>query len=721
MRLSTSFFRDLLAWCAFALVPSMVLPAFAAPVSARTIAVLFDSNTEKKPEETLARLFIEAPLNALGLPVRYVDLNQTHQLENLDNSEIRGVISAFPPGTRLKNPAQLLRVWERMLEQGKKVIVFGDLGIFFDASEKALPERDRTRFLNRFGLEFSGDFATNSIDYRPVLSNRSFAVAAGSAHPSFAQAPVLRITSNQVETVMRGEDFHAQQGKESSSDGIPLIILHKTSGSISLADSAFSITSAAADTQQIRAWHINPIQFFTAALDLTEIPRADLTTAYGSRAIIALIQGSGASRITNVEKYLSPPMSSLAVLESELIRPMSNILFTISPVMAEFGAQIKGENQAARTREIFRSPNVAAATSGLSNVYQWPDDELEAKQEFDGQPAKPEYEIGKALSILKRLVSAEGARPCYVASDLSSIPASVENYLHDHDICAVVGGATRLDPLHPNIAWLEPISMPLVLGDDTNKRHPVLFPFAGERDFINDKGFPEYAYRFVNETVRRSEEPVRLTPIGVRFNLSAGASAIRLAAVQEVLNALPQVLYPISANDYADMVQDFQRIRFTSCGTDCWQILNRGKISTVKFSIPSDRWIDYSRSAGVLGSRIVHDELFIALDTDEKNPQIQFSRKRPDQLHPELLESRWAVSDVERTLEQLTFRTAGIGEGSMRWKVPWGGKLSIALSEGKNALPAPPYSLDEGIMTLQLPARPAHSPLTVRVSPARGV
>lgn len=717
MRVFTLRFRDLFACLLIAVVYAHPSDAHAINPASRTIAILFDSGTEKTPEVTIARLFLEAPLNALGLATRYVDINQPADLERLLDPEIRAVVSAFPPGTRLKSPLKLMRLWERLIDNGKKLLLFGEIGILADTNDQTVPAKERARFFNRFGLEFSGEFATNSLDYRPVVTDAFYALPGAVIPPSFSQSPVLKISSEHAIALMRGRPSDSQKELGEKNEGLPLLVLHKQNGLISLADSAFSIIAPTADAAPIRSWHIDPLRLLSAALELSEIPRADLTTAFGARIVLALIQGSGLGRPTNVEKYLSSSASSLTVLDRELIAPMRNILFTLSPVMAEFGARASGENQTRLIKQVFGYDNVAAATSGLSNIYHWPDNDEnteELKQEFKGYSARPESEIGKALEALKVLLPVAEKSACYVASDANTIPKSIEHYLSDHDICSIVGGSGRLDPLHPNIAWLEPVSRALHIGDDVNKRFPVTFPFASERQYISDEGLAEYAYRYLTETVKRSESPVRLTPVGIRIQTAAGSSAIRLAAIRSVFESLPELLFPLSITDYADMVRDFQRMQISRCGPDCWHVLNRGKISTVRISSPRDYWIDYQRSTGVLGSRRLGDELFVALDPADANPRLQFSlTKSVDAI--ELLDSRWKIQRLIRGENSLQFDASGTGEGAIRLTLPWSGALQISLLKSGKHLETPPYSLDHGILSLRLSATAPDTHVTVKL------
>ena len=133
------------------------------------------------------------------------------------------------------------------------------------------------------------------------------------------------------------------------------------------------------------------------------------------------------------------------------------------------------------------------------------------------------------------------------------------------------------------------------------------------------------------------------------------------------------------------MRKAFYDTQLTALSSNAWRVEKRGALQTIRFDRASLHAVDFERSHGVIGQRRFEGSLYVALDPAVAEPIITLRDDNKYWIQPEepiayLVESRWIISELDRSEGRLDFNAQGYGPGEMVWHVPIAGSYRITVN-----------------------------------------
>jgi hypothetical protein len=225
------------------------------------------------------------------------------------------------------------------------------------------------------------------------------------------------------------------------------------------------------------------------------------------------------------------------------------------------------------------------------------------------------------------------------------------------------GGDTRFDPDFPSYAWVAPV------GRQVGTQWQVYASNSNENTYTDLWTDRFFAFKFLKTTVQNTESPRRVSAHNVYYHMYSGEKLPSLTAVLEnYAYAATQELAPITASNYAAIVDGFRAARVIEIGPRQWRIESRDALQTIRFDDLSSPWVDFVRSTGVLGQRVHQGSLYVALDPAVAAPVVALTQGPPTA--PHLEHARWTVSHLQHVTDGFSFRASGFGRGAAVWRVP---------------------------------------------------
>ena len=273
---------------------------------------------------------------------------------------------------------------------------------------------------------------------------------------------------------------------------------------------------------------------------------------------------------------------------------------------------------------------------------------------------------------------------------------------------------SRSDSEYPSISGLSP----LISADP---EHYINRPMSDETAYNNQSAVGENGFSALKETVANTESPSRLKPFNLNYHAYSGEYPALLRSVEEQLSAARVgALTPISANQYAAIVDGFFSTRIDRIGSATWRIRDRGALQTVRFDNAEGRQADLQLSVGVIGQKRIGPTLYVALDKTIEPAVVALDSSEPSRGGLALVESRWLVSHVVKDQCVLRFEAQGYGDGSFIWSGAASGRYTIAVERADQELWRETAEADEASrLKFVLPVS-AIKPVTVRINCTAG-
>jgi len=201
--------------------------------------------------------------------------------------------------------------------------------------------------------------------------------------------------------------------------------------------------------------------------------------------------------------------------------------------------------------------------------------------------------------------------------------------------------------------------------------------------------------RLVAQTLDFTEHPRRLKPFHLAFAPQDVLARGSLRAVGDLLvKAETGEVLPLTASDYARIVDGFFTAQLVREGERVWSVDSRTALQTLRFDGASGLALDLLASVGVVGARRVNGALYVALDAAERHPVVALaeSDETSGMLgsagRPGLSSARWRVSGVAAGSCTLDFDAAGFGPGDMEWQGAPGRAYAVTAELPDGAGPA---------------------------------
>ena len=668
----------------------------------RTILAVYDSGQYKDVRDTRIHRLLEMPLNHLGLVVRYHDLESG--LPALDQMrDVRGIVTWFRTDS-MTNPVEFLQWEERAIDSGKRFVILGDLGVTKDQRGQPTPVSAINHFLAKIGFRID-NWTPVTYDQRVVYQNPAvigFERPLPAILPSFDRVQIIDPRVHSHLTVRRGND---------ASTDAPLVVTGPHGGWV-----AKGFTHFANFSQDQLQWYINPFEFLRLAFAADEVPKLDTTTLSGRRIYYSQIDGDGWRNLTEVTRYLREKGSAARVILKEAIERFPDLPVTVGPIAGDLDPDWFGtQDSLGVAREMLSLPWVEAGSHTYSHPLDWESlyqnsaggthvqvqtrisevtaffdparwTTLNRTLERYAQPAAdegkilkrghsqlrsytlfpfdPDQEIAGSIAFLNRLLPLGKRVELVQWSGTTMVPEVVLRAAQKAGVRNINGGDTRFDPEFNSYVWVAPLSR------QVGTLRQIYSSASNENTYTNSWNERYFGFRYLRETLRNTESPVRVKPFDVYYHMYSGEKEPGIDAVVENLKyALSQELAPIAASQYAAIVDGFHSARIVELGQRRWRIDNRDSLDTVRFDRAESDWVDWAASSGVVGQRHFQGSLYVALDSADRAPVIALAApgKLPAGTRPYLIQSRWMISKLCPTAAGFEFEAHGFGAGEMEW------------------------------------------------------
>jgi hypothetical protein len=705
---------QLLLICVLAFGAQGAMPRESRPVR-RTILAVYDSAQYRDVRDTRIHRLLEMPLNHLGMVVRYHDL-RTGLPPMGELEDVRGIVTWFR-GDSMPHPIEFLQWGEAAIDSGRRFVVIGGLSASKDDQGQVTPVAAINRFFAKIGIRIE--------NWTPVTYNQRIVYRdselMGFERPLPTVLPPfdrMRIIDPQVRSHLTVRRDNGDPATESA-----LIVTGPHGGWVEVGYSHF-----ANDSQDRLQWYINPFEFLRLAFASDEVPKPDTTTLSGRRLYYSQVDGDGWRNITEVARYRREKLSSAEVILKEAILPFPDLPITVGPIVGDLDEDWFGTRESLSVaREMLALPWVEAGShtyshpldwetlyqrtadpepvheaTSLATVSAWFDpahwttinraverysrpeaDEGKATlrrghallRSYSLYPFDPDQEIRGSIAFLNRLLPAGKQVAIMQWSGTTLVPEAVLRATQQAGVRNINGGDTRFDREFNSYAWVSPLTR------QAGKLRQIYSSDSNENIYTNSWNERYFGFRYLRETLDRTESPLRVKPVNIYYHMYSGEKQPGIDAVVENLQyARSQELAPIAASQYAAIVDGFHSAELFEVGPRAWRIENRDGLDSIRFDHADADSVDWSNSKGVIGQRHYQGSLYLALDSADRSPVVALASSQAASVaRPWLIQSRWMVSKLSVGDGDFRFEARGFGAGEMEWHAAPGATYEVRI------------------------------------------
>ncbi len=709
----------------------------------RHIIGLYDGKYEGDPRYTRIHQFLEMPLNHLGYIVKYHDVRES--MPELDDS-VRGIVVWFLTDTAIDDPSAMMNWMHKAIDQGKKLLVMGGLGVSekFRADDANIKELNR--LMHRIGVHDRNDWVNivhsiKIVKATPEITNfeRDYE---GEIRPYLATNTVGGDATSHLR-------LKAPQYTNPSSD---LIVTNHNGGYVAQGFSVFQLFNEVKEEIVLSQWFLNPFSFLKEVFQDEYLPKPDVTTLYGKRVFYSHLDGDGWNNLSEVEKYKDKRVLSSEVLYEEVFKPYDDFGFTLGLIVSElrpdcygvpdsipvaentmklyniepgshtyshplyWGFYADGDAQKeAPYAELFpqksnnrfflsemilgeeelrvqvdeqyepNAPSTDQDLRGIRDPSNSPEDVMKkykTPRSYACEPFNLDREIQGSIDYIEELSGGKKVKLYQWSGNTTPFEAAIRK-TREAGLRNINGGDSRFDTEYPSYATVAPLSAPI--GDERQ----IYSSNSNENTYTNLWTDRFFGFKYLQTTVNNTESPVRVAPYNLYFHTYSGEKEAALTAVKENLEfARKQNLHPIFASEYAAMADSFFKVKFRKLGHDHWSIENREKLKTVRIDQATLKSVDFKNSKGVIGQSYYQGSLYVALDTGYEDVILRL--KPVDKLGgyqstdtPYIIESNWEIKDLQFSKDLLSFGASGFGESEILLQMPDSAAAKIQLHDGE--------------------------------------
>ena len=598
----------------------------------RSVLALWDStelpNTVHK-SYTFSKLHMRAEviLNHLGLKLDYIDVNEKIP----DEFNHKYIISWFSDN-KIRNPRKYLKWLNRQIDNGKKVVILGELGFFEKGSEKSVSLAEVNKLFKKLGVSHTGEVLGLGYKFRPVFHrDRKDSEFERTLKNEMSHVQELAVINNKAV-----KPWTSVKSKKKKRE-IPVVFLHENGGYASSGYEIF-LNPENYSTQ----WRINPFKFFREAFQLEKFPIPDTTTLCGKRIFYSHIDGDGFINVSKIDKK----SLSAKIIKDEILEKY-NVGIGVSVISAEISPEHRGGKKAMNlAREIFKMKNVEPASHTYTHPLSW---------ERNPSPSEQDTYLGKGKRRKGAIVAYPvwGNRIDYKKETLGSLsfidenllsnnkkskmlfwsgscmpPESALKFLENKGYLNINGGDARFDSIYPTYGKLSPIYRKVgdliqVYASTTNEN---LFTNLWSENF---GGFKKAV-----ETFKNTESPHRIKPINIYYHFYSGEKQSALNALKSLYGwSVKQDINPIFTSDYIKIALDFPTIKIQKLGENEFYVTGMKNLKTLRLDI-KDEYPDFSKSSNVLGFKRENNSIYLHIG-EKDQAKIVLTKKAPSEAYIE--------------------------------------------------------------------------------------
>ena len=558
----------------------------------RKILGFYDPKMFVDPNYSPLHLEAAMPLNHLGLEIVYRSIEEPLPSAQ-EMKGVRGILTWFSRLSSVPEPKSYCAWLKGQMTHGKKVVIFGDPGIFKDKKRRMIPEC-KTMF-RMLGAEYLGSYSDNPLffqwgtkDPSMVEFERKLQFNEGLKYSLYkVNSPASRVYLKIKRTDM----------DKSDSD---LVFTTPHGGFVH--DSYVDFKNKELGKVQ---WRIDPFRFFDEAFGTQGLPRPDTTTLNGRRIFYTHIDGDGIVNMSHIDwkSY------SGEIILNEIFKKYPDIPITASIIAGYLDMpEYESERVLHLYRDIFSLPNVEVGSHGYAHPLIWSKGTLALK--LPGYKFSAEKEITGSINMIQNLLRKEKV-PKKVGIFLWTgdcvLNALDVSLAYKSGVLNINGGDTRFDKQNDSYAFVGPLG--IIRGNGLQ----VYASMSNENVYTNLWEGPYYGFVDVIQTFKNTETPIRIKPIDIYYHYYGGERQASLQALKEVYQyALSQKIFPLFASDFSRIVDDFFKVEMESIPGG-FRIHNGGTLKTIRFDNES-RNVDLEKSKGVIGFSHSQKSLYVSLD-----------------------------------------------------------------------------------------------------------
>lgn len=345
----------------------------------RVLLALYSSKDTPSPRFSDAHQLLEMPTNHLGFDLHHVDVEKPYPELG---DEVQGIVVWLDSGRFVKNPDTYLSWLEKAVSEGKKLLIFNNLGVD-DAYRKQEGAMDRINtLLAHIGLRDLNSY--NSITYDGHILYQDdellgFERKLPEALPPYQETVAIPgigvshlkvLASKQPETIhdliVTGPGGGYVADGYTHFEGYPLLPIQDLETQKEVPEAERELPDP------VRQWYLNPFLFLRMVLHDEEEPKPDVTTLNGLRIFYSHIDGDGWNTLTQIRRYAEKRMISAEVIEREVLAAHPDIPVNVSVITGDMDKKCYGLHGSIKVaKRIFRLPNVEPSSHTHTHPLFW--------------------------------------------------------------------------------------------------------------------------------------------------------------------------------------------------------------------------------------------------------------------------------------------------------------------------------------------------------------
>ena len=609
----------------------------------RHILALYDSGQGQSPKSNHIHNNAEVILNHLGCVVDYWDIQKGLPDPNQMDKYL-GVMTWFY-ANQMRWPVRYIRWASEQVAAGRKYVILGNIGAFVDRETgKTIDINLINQFCKLMGFRVDNTVTTNEMtrielvykDAKMVEFERTLDYEL----QYFIKLTLAKDPGSNVYLKLKRNDIPKCESS--------VVFTTSRAGVVASSYAIFEDPYT-----HKRKWRINPFRFFNEAFGLSDLPRADVTTLNGLRIWCSHIDGDALISLSEVKRntYCGE------IIRDQIIKKYKWPI-SVSVVVGEVEQSPKFVDIA---RSIYRIEWVEAASHSYAHPFYWSEDyENKAKYAsrhmlIDGYTFNLEKEVVGSVSYINDFLLPPNKKveQFFWTGNCEPQPEALA-FCQKINISNINGGDAVFDNKEPSYTSVTP------LGVDVGGYHQIYSPNSNENIYTNEWTGPYYGFRFVLDTFKNTESPVRIKPINIYYHFYSGEKWAALNALKEVIDkSIVQDVAPMFISDYISTVEGFHSAEIQKVSGKSWRLTNFGKCTTFRFD-DNQMFPDFRNSSSVLGFTHYQGSLYVHLEeTDEA--VITLTESKPDAVYLEQGSHR--IYEWSASKEKVLFKTEGFGKG----------------------------------------------------------
>lgn len=592
----------------------------------RHILALYDSTEVKTAKETLIHAHAEVILNHLGFILDYYDINEgLPPAGTMD--KYRGILTWFQDN-RIKNATAYNRWIQDQIKAGKKAVILDNFGAFQDnTGDPVDPELIEATF-RLFGVDYLADETHNPLIITVTKKDSSMV--------EFERKLTYEIRYYiHLKPVDPALKIYLSLERTDIPDSESAIVFTSPVGGMAIETYVFYLNLSDYATQ----WRINPFAFFSQAFGMKSIPVPDITTYYGNRLLFTHIDGDGFVSQSRIgQSKLCGEIIIEEILKKYAIPTSASII--VGEFITKCGQTLINQNNPAirAVRSMYAIPYIEPASHGYTHPLHWekkitalafapyssPITSLRDKILKDTRYGMLTMSLAYIEKSYQEMIKTE---------ILDSLEFINKNLIPDQSKKASLFFWTGNCIPHQDAllvckkSGIRTINGGDPIFDDTNNSYTYLCPIkrpegdqyytaaCNENIYSNLWSGPFYGYKYVINTFKNTESPVRIKPANIYYHYYSGERAVSLNALKTVYDfVLEEKYFPVNVSTYIDIAGDWFLTEISVLKENCgFLIKNTGKCRTVRIDNCS-LYPDFSKCYGIVGFIHYQNSLYIHLD-----------------------------------------------------------------------------------------------------------